>query len=97
MSSDSSLSDSNNSPNTTTHMPPLQFKGEIMDFDLGVEIDHRKRYVHSSSSFTTSSTSFSPTPFITSSPYSSPPPPPAPTYTHTPHPHVDVDAHTDGD
>ena len=24
---------------------PLQFKGEIMDFDLGMEIDHRKRYV----------------------------------------------------
>ena len=41
MSSDSSLSDSPN----TTHMPPLQFKGEIMDFDLGIEIDHRKRYV----------------------------------------------------
>ncbi|KAI0086942.1 hypothetical protein BDY19DRAFT_995376 [Irpex rosettiformis] len=39
MSSDSSLSDTNNS----AHMPPLQFKGEIMDFDLGIEIDHRKR------------------------------------------------------
>ncbi len=25
-------------------MAPLQFKGEIMDFDLGMEIDHRKRY-----------------------------------------------------
>ncbi|GJE91592.1 Zn(II)2Cys6 transcription factor [Phanerochaete sordida] len=24
-------------------MAPVQFKGEIMDFDLGVEIDHRKR------------------------------------------------------
>lgn len=24
-------------------MAPLQFKGEIMDFDLGIEIDHRKR------------------------------------------------------
>ncbi|THG99317.1 hypothetical protein EW026_g2997 [Hermanssonia centrifuga] len=24
-------------------MAPLQFKGEIMDFDLGMEIDHRKR------------------------------------------------------
>ncbi|KZT65846.1 hypothetical protein DAEQUDRAFT_768557 [Daedalea quercina L-15889] len=23
--------------------PPLQFKGEIMDFDLGIEVDHRKR------------------------------------------------------
>lgn len=28
-----------------TDMAPLQFKGEIMDFDLGIEIDHRKRYV----------------------------------------------------
>ena len=27
-----------------TNMAPLQFKGEIMDFDLGIEIDHRKRY-----------------------------------------------------
>ena len=26
-------------------MAPVQFKGEIMDFDLGMEIDHRKRYV----------------------------------------------------
>ncbi|CAL1712207.1 unnamed protein product [Somion occarium] len=24
-------------------MPPLQFKGEILDFDLGIEVDHRKR------------------------------------------------------
>lgn len=27
------------------HVPPLQFKGEIMDFDLGIEVDHRKRCV----------------------------------------------------
>ncbi|TCD68324.1 hypothetical protein EIP91_010962 [Steccherinum ochraceum] len=26
-----------------SHISPLQFKGEIMDFDLGVEVDHRKR------------------------------------------------------
>ncbi|KAF9816359.1 hypothetical protein IEO21_04112 [Rhodonia placenta] len=26
-----------------TQLPPLQFKGEIMDFDLGLDIDHRKR------------------------------------------------------
>ncbi|KZT09176.1 uncharacterized protein LAESUDRAFT_756818 [Laetiporus sulphureus 93-53] len=25
------------------HLAPLQFKGEIMDFDLGLEVDHRKR------------------------------------------------------
>ena len=25
-------------------MAPVQFKGEIMDFDIGMEIDHRKRY-----------------------------------------------------
>ncbi|TFY68998.1 hypothetical protein EVJ58_g664 [Rhodofomes roseus] len=28
---------------TDSHSPPLQFKGEIMDFDLGIEVDHRKR------------------------------------------------------
>lgn len=22
---------------------PLQFKGEILDFDIGIEVDHRKR------------------------------------------------------
>lgn len=26
-----------------SHLAPLQFKGEIMDFDLGLEVDHRKR------------------------------------------------------
>ena len=31
---------------TSDIMPAsLQFKGEIMDFDLGMEIDHRKRHV----------------------------------------------------
>ncbi|KAL4242622.1 hypothetical protein ABKN59_011078 [Abortiporus biennis] len=30
------------SPNDA-HMSQLQFKGEIMDFDLGLEVDHRKR------------------------------------------------------
>ncbi|KAH9936489.1 uncharacterized protein B0H18DRAFT_974040 [Fomitopsis serialis] len=29
--------------NSDSHSPPLQFKGEIMDFDLGAEVDHRKR------------------------------------------------------
>ena len=29
---------------TDIHVPPIQFKGEIMDFDLGIEVDHRKRY-----------------------------------------------------
>ena len=28
---------------THSDSPPLQFKGEIMDFDLGIEVDHRKR------------------------------------------------------
>ena len=31
---------------TDIHVPPIQFKGEIMDFDLGIEVDHRKRYMH---------------------------------------------------
>ena len=26
-----------------SHIQPLQFKGEIMDFDIGMEVDHRKR------------------------------------------------------
>ncbi|KAK7681628.1 hypothetical protein QCA50_015362 [Cerrena zonata] len=29
--------------NYDSQMPPLQFKGEILDFDLGLEVDHRKR------------------------------------------------------
>ncbi|PCH39818.1 hypothetical protein WOLCODRAFT_116217 [Wolfiporia cocos MD-104 SS10] len=28
---------------SSTQLSPLQFKGEIMDFDLGLDIDHRKR------------------------------------------------------
>ncbi|OCH91597.1 hypothetical protein OBBRIDRAFT_515452 [Obba rivulosa] len=31
------------SNDTDPQLPPLQFKGEIMDFDLGLEVDHRKR------------------------------------------------------
>ncbi|EMD40229.1 hypothetical protein CERSUDRAFT_92724 [Gelatoporia subvermispora B] len=31
------------SNDTDSQLPPLQFKGEIMDFDLGLEVDHRKR------------------------------------------------------
>lgn len=38
------MSSDSHSDRVPTSMAPVQFKGEIMDFDLGIEIDHRKRY-----------------------------------------------------